>query len=97
MFEDPKRYRILVEKLNYLTVTCPDPVSVVSQYMSSPTVDNWAVVEYILCYLKGASGRGILYGNHGPNRLSASHMLIGQGQRKIGDPHLITVFLLVEI
>ena len=29
--------------------------------------------------------------------LSASQMLIGQGQRKIGDPHLVTVFLLVEI
>ena len=100
LFEDPKRYIILVEKLNYLIVTRPDiahPVSVVSQYMSSPTVDNWAVVEHILCHLKGASGRGILYGNHGHNRLSASHMLIGQGQRKIGDPHLITVFLLVEI
>ena len=29
--------------------------------------------------------------------LNASQMLIGQGQRKIGDPHLVTVFLLVEI
>ena len=52
LFEDPERYRILVGKLNYLTVTRPDiahPVSVVSQYMSSPTVDNWAVVQHILC------------------------------------------------
>ena len=72
LFEDPERYRRLVGKLNYLTVTCPDIahlVSVVSQYMSSPTVDNWAAVEYILCYLKGASGRGILYSNHGHNRV----------------------------
>ena len=55
LFEDPERYRKLVGKLNYLTVTCPDiahSVSVVSQYKSSPTVDNWAAVEYILCYLK---------------------------------------------
>ena len=37
--------------------------------MSSPTVDNWAIVEYILCYLKGASGRGILYSNHEHNRV----------------------------
>ena len=46
-FEDPKRYRRLVGKLNYLIVTRPDivhSVSVVSQYMSSPTVDHWAVV-----------------------------------------------------
>ena len=48
LFENPKRYRKLVGKLNYLTVTCPDiaySVRVVSQYMSSPKVDHWAVVE----------------------------------------------------
>ena len=37
--------------------------------MSSPIVDHWAAVEQILCYLKGALGRGILYNNHGHNRL----------------------------
>ena len=72
LFEDPERYRRLVGKLNYLTVTRPDithSISVVSQYMSSPTVDNWAAVEHILCYLKGAPGRGILYSNHEHNRV----------------------------
>ena len=67
-FEDPERYRRLVGKLNYFTVTRPDiahSVSVVSQYMSSPIIDHWAVVEQILCYLKGALGRSILYSNHG--------------------------------
>ena len=71
-FENPERYRRLVEKLNYLTITCLDiahSVSIVSRYMSSPTVDHWAAVEQILYYLKGASGRGILYSNHGHNRL----------------------------
>ena len=55
-FEDPESYRRLVRKLNYLTVTRPDiahSVSIVSQYMYSPTVDHWVVVEHILCYLKG--------------------------------------------
>ena len=48
LFEDPKRYRRLVGQLNYLTVTRPNiaySVSVVSQYMSSPTADHWATVE----------------------------------------------------
>ena len=31
--------------------------------MSSPTVNHWAVVEHILCYLKEAPRRGILYKN----------------------------------
>ena len=47
-FEDPERYRGLVGKLNYLTVTCPNIahlVGIVSQYMSSLTVDHWATVE----------------------------------------------------
>ena len=42
-FEDPKRYIRLVGKLNYLTVTRLDnahSVSIVSQYMSSPTIDH---------------------------------------------------------
>ena len=72
LFEDPERYRKLVGKLNYLTVTRPNiahSVSVVSQYMSFPTVNNWAVVQHILCYLKGAPGRGILYSNHRHNRV----------------------------
>ena len=71
-FEDPERYRRVVGKLNYLTVTCPDitySVSVVIQYMSAPTVDYWVAVEHILCYLKRTLGHGILYSNHGHNRI----------------------------
>ena len=71
-FEDPERYRRLVGKLNYLTVTRPDivySVSVVSQYMSAPKVAHWAAVEQILCYLKGALARGILYSNHRHNKI----------------------------
>ena len=72
LFEDLERYTRLVGKLNYLIVTRLDIaycVSIVSQYTSSSTVDHWAAVEQILCYLKGASGRDILYSNHGHNRL----------------------------
>jgi hypothetical protein len=67
-FADPEMYRRLVGKLNYLTVTHPDiayPVSIVSQFMASPRTTHWAALEQILCYLKGAPGRGIWYRNHG--------------------------------
>ena len=68
LFSDPERYRRLVGKLNYLTVTRPDiaySVSIVSQFMSSPTVKHWEALEQILSYLKGAPGRGLLYENNG--------------------------------
>ena len=71
-FEDLERYRRLIGKLNYFTVTRPDiahSVSVISQYMSSPIVDHWTVVKQILCYLKRAPRSGILYNNHGHNKL----------------------------
>ena len=71
-FEDYERYRRLVGKLNYLTVTLPNiahSVNVVNQYMTVPTVDHWAAIEQIQCYLKGALGRGILYSNHGHNKI----------------------------
>ena len=72
LFEDPERYRRLVGKLNFLTVTRPDiaySVSVLSQYMSSPTISHWAAVEHILCYLKEAPGCGILYKKHGHTKI----------------------------
>ena len=42
-FENPQRYKRLVGKLNYLTITRPDiahSINIVSQYMSAPTVDH---------------------------------------------------------
>ena len=67
LFEDLERYSRLVGKLNYLTITRPNiaySVSVLSRYMSSPTVSYWAAVEHILCYLKESLGCGILYKKH---------------------------------
>ena len=72
LFEDPERYRRLVRKSNYLIATRPNfayLVSVLSPYMSSPTVNHWATVEHILCYLKEAPERGILYKKHGHTRI----------------------------
>ncbi|KAG7536916.1 GAG-pre-integrase domain [Arabidopsis suecica] len=64
-FEDPTKYRRLVGKLIYLTITRPDicfAVNVVSQQMQAPTQHHWNMVNRILKYLKGAPGQGIWMG-----------------------------------
>ncbi|RVW15145.1 Retrovirus-related Pol polyprotein from transposon RE2 [Vitis vinifera] len=61
---DPGRYRRLVGKLNYLTITRPDisfPVSVVSQFLQSPCDNHWDVVIRIIQYIKGTPDQGMLY------------------------------------
>ncbi|XP_031106257.1 uncharacterized protein LOC116010903 [Ipomoea triloba] len=68
VFEDLERYRRSVGKLNYLTITRPDiafPVSMVSQFMSSPTRTHWDAAVRIVKYLKGAPRKGILYADDG--------------------------------
>ena len=98
-FKDPKGYKRLVGKLNYLIVTCPDishSVSVVSEYMSAPTVDHWVAIEQILCYLKGTLDEVFYIVTISIKELSVSQLLIGQNQRKIRDPLQITMSLLVE-
>ncbi|RVW53636.1 Retrovirus-related Pol polyprotein from transposon RE2 [Vitis vinifera] len=65
---DPGRYRRLVGKLNYLTITRPDisfPVSVVSQFLQSLCDSHWDVVIRILRYIKSTPGQGVLYENRG--------------------------------
>nr|XP_027186530.1 uncharacterized protein LOC101502542 [Cicer arietinum] len=63
-FPDPGRYRRLVEKLNYLTMTRPDVsyvVVVVIQFLNSHCDSHWNVVFRILRYIKGAPGKGLVY------------------------------------
>ncbi|XP_048435495.1 secreted RxLR effector protein 161-like [Pyrus x bretschneideri] len=69
---DKGRYQRLVGRLIYLPHTCPDiayAVSVVSQFMHSPSVDHVAAVMRILAYLKSALGKEILYVCHGHMRI----------------------------
>ena len=45
---DIRRYRRLIGKLNYLTITRPDisfPISVVSQFLQSPCDSHWDAVD----------------------------------------------------
>ena len=68
LLRDPGRYRRLVDKPNYLTITLPDisfPVSVVNQFLQSPCDSHWDVVVRILRYIKGTLGQRVLYVNRG--------------------------------
>lgn len=61
LLSNVSHYQNLVGKLIYLTITRPNithVVSLVSQFMNSPTVKR------ILRYLKGSIGHGILMQNH---------------------------------
>ncbi|CAN6568096.1 unnamed protein product [Malus baccata var. baccata] len=62
---DKGRYQRLVGRLIYLAYA----VSVVSQFMHSPSVDHMAVVMRILAYLKSAPGKGMFYKNSGHLRI----------------------------
>src|ERR1044072_6265331 len=67
-YPDPGRYRRLVGKLNYLTITRPDisfPVSVVSQFLNSPCESHWNAVVRILRYIKGSPGKELVYTDKG--------------------------------
>ena len=61
---DKGRYQRLVERLMYLAHTRPNlahTLSVVSQYMQYPGEQHMSAVMRILCYLKGSSGKRILF------------------------------------
>ncbi|RVW30969.1 Retrovirus-related Pol polyprotein from transposon RE2 [Vitis vinifera] len=84
---DPERYRRLVGKLNYLTITRPDisfPVSVVSQFLQSPCDSHWDVVIRILRYIKSTPGQGMLYENKGHTQVVVTQMQIGLAHPQIG-------------
>ncbi|RDX60103.1 Copia protein, partial [Mucuna pruriens] len=72
-YSDPERYRKLVGKLIYLTITKPDisfAVGVVSQFKQAPCVDHWAAVLCILRYIKKTPGQGLLYEDKGDIHIS---------------------------
>ncbi|XP_068331522.1 uncharacterized protein [Pyrus communis] len=66
-------YQRMVGKLIYLTITRPDisyAVSIVSQFMHSPSMDHLKIVHRVLRYLKGSIGRGILMRNNSHTQIS---------------------------
>ncbi|RVW45619.1 Retrovirus-related Pol polyprotein from transposon TNT 1-94 [Vitis vinifera] len=97
---DPGRYRRLVGKLNYLTITRPDisfPVSVVSQFLQSPCDSHWDAVIRILRYIKSTPGQGVLYENRGHTQVVGYTDADWAGSPQIDVPLQGTVFLLEEL
>ena len=71
---NPRRYRHLVGKLNYLTITCPDitfAFGVLSQFMKDPCLPHWEAVIQIVRHLKAHLDRGLLYKINGHLQVEA--------------------------
>ena len=74
LFDDANRYRKLLGKLIYLTVTRPNivyAVSVLSQLIQEPRRVHWEGALRVLAYIKQAPGRGLIYRRHGHLRIEA--------------------------
>ncbi|XP_057251474.1 uncharacterized mitochondrial protein AtMg00810-like [Beta vulgaris subsp. vulgaris] len=71
---DPDRYRRLVGRLVYLSVTRPElsyAVHTLAQFLSAPMVPHWEAALRVLRYLKGSPGQGILLRSRNDLCLSA--------------------------
>ena len=74
MMADANRYRCLLGKLIYLTVTRPDityAVSVLSRFMHEPRMVHWEGALRVLAYIKRSPGKGLIYRRHDPLRIEA--------------------------
>nr|XP_028960130.1 uncharacterized protein LOC114825561 [Malus domestica] len=73
ILHDASKYRRLVGKLIYLTITKPEisyAVHVLSQYMQQPRKPHLDAVHRLLRYLKGAPGQGLLFPSNGDLNLA---------------------------
>lgn len=60
---DPTMYRQLVGSLMYLVNTRPDicfAMSTLDQFMCEPRQMHWVAVKYVLRYLRGTIGYGLV-------------------------------------
>jgi len=70
---DLGRYKRLIKKLIYLTVTRSDitfTVGVLSRFMHQPREAHWSAALKILAYIKGCSGKGLVSRKHGHVHIS---------------------------
>lgn len=70
---DASRYRRLIGRLLYLTITRPDlaySVNKLSQYVSEPRAPHMEAVLNVLRYIKGTVGKGVFYSSDSNLKLS---------------------------
>ena len=67
LLSNPERYRRLVGKLNYLTITRPN----ISFAVSVPRLPHWEAVIRIVRYLKAHPSHGLLYKANGHLQVEA--------------------------
>ncbi|KAL9233094.1 hypothetical protein vseg_008132 [Gypsophila vaccaria] len=71
---DGSKYRRLVGKLIYLTLTRPElsySVHILTQFMQHPTLSQWEAALRVVRYLKGSPGQGIMFKTNGAMELDA--------------------------
>ena len=67
IYEDAGRYRRLIGKLIYLTVTRPNisyAIGLLSQFIHKPREVHWQCALHVLAYIKNTPGRGLIYEKH---------------------------------
>ncbi|RVX15598.1 Retrovirus-related Pol polyprotein from transposon RE1 [Vitis vinifera] len=74
LLHDPSRYRRLVGRLIYLTITRLDivySVRTLSQFMNTPQKPHWEAALRVLRYIKGSPGQGLFLPSENNLTLSA--------------------------
>ena len=77
---DPSKYRRLIGRLIYLTVTRPDlvySVRMLSQFMHEPRKPHWEAALRVLRYIEGTPGQALLLPYE--NNLLYEHITIQTG------------------
>jgi len=98
LLEDSVKYKRLVRRMIYLTVTRPNivfSVRTLSQYIQAPRKPHWDVAIRVLKYIKGSSGQGLLLPSENNLTLTAYCDSDGEVVRQLGDSYLGIAFFLV--